>query len=565
MSTWYIGPSGSDTTGDGTLGNPYATVGKCITVGADGDTIKALTGTYTITSTTNVTKQVTITSNSGVKTDVIFSSNCIIFNIQSNNVVISYITLQTSAVNELVSVDRMSTGSTVPTFWTGTNINNCNLKYVTTALTLNGTFTVSTNAFTRQSGSNTVMVMMVYSTRGACSISSNTFTDSGPVQYVIHLTSTGSGAYLDRCNSKGGTLTIASNTVTYSSSSQVTTFIFQDYFNLYSYGTVGADSQYNPNTRISLNVNNNNLTLAISGRLIYINTVSNSDYNTFSSCTINTNTVDNTDYGAVHLGKNTTSHSVVAINSTDLLRSVFKIYSNILNTIVPGKVLWYDGSDTSTLFQDTSCTVPIVDNALIAGITNKGSISNNLTNSSSNIYFKSNTVNSLGIIDMKSNGNLVFTNVNPPINASVGATLIVVYKTMGQATQIWCPYRPSGLNDLLFVNGAPSNTYDSFGYDQRRSWSTTTTINDSKPRIHTIVADAATGLTKAYVDSALTLKYTNTYSSSYLTTNVAPMGSNFSQEYYLCEWMVYDIPLTESTNPTLSSTISALATKWNTF
>ena len=33
MTIWYIGPSGSDTTGNGTSGSPYATVTKCISVG----------------------------------------------------------------------------------------------------------------------------------------------------------------------------------------------------------------------------------------------------------------------------------------------------------------------------------------------------------------------------------------------------------------------------------------------------------------------------------------------------------------------------------------------------
>jgi hypothetical protein len=47
MSTWYIGPSGSDTTGNGSIGTPYATTSKCLTVCANNDTIKALTGTTT--------------------------------------------------------------------------------------------------------------------------------------------------------------------------------------------------------------------------------------------------------------------------------------------------------------------------------------------------------------------------------------------------------------------------------------------------------------------------------------------------------------------------------------
>lgn len=379
MSVWYIGPVGSDTTGDGTSGNPYATISKCLTVGANGDTIKALTGTYTISSTTNINKQVVITSNSGVITDVIFSSNCTIFNIQESNVSINYVTLRTSAVSEIVNIDRMSTGTTVPTFWTGINISNCTIKYVTTALTLNGTFTVNTNTFTRNSGSNNIDMIKVYSSRGTCSISSNTFTDSGPVQYVINLTSTGSGTYLDRCNSKGGTLIIASNTLTFTyNGSQAATFVYMNYFNQFNYETISPDAQYNPNTRISLIINNNTLSLVTISKGIYIDTTSNSDYNTFGLCAIYSNTVSSTDHGIVHLGKNTTSHSVVTIPNTDLNRPIFKIYSNTLNTVVPPTSYFIDLSVSGTARKSDNTIATIGDNITYLRLSN-GSASNQTT------------------------------------------------------------------------------------------------------------------------------------------------------------------------------------------
>jgi len=380
MAIWYISTTGSDTTGDGSVGNPYATVSKCLTVCSNTDSIKALTGTYTITSTTNVDKQVTITSNSGVKTDVIFSSNCTIFNVQQSNVSITYVTLQTSSTSELVTIDRMSTGSTVPTFWTGITINNCNVKYVTNALALNGTFTVTSNAFTRMSGTNVADVIKVYSCRGSSAISSNTFTDSQPVRYLLSLTSKtdDSGTYLDRCNSKGGTLTIVSNTVTFTHGSQVTTFLLQDYFNQYSYGTVGADTQYNINTRLSLAINNNNVSYSTTGKPIVIDTKSNSDYSMFGVNNINTNTFNNTDYGVLHLEKDTSSHGVLTISSTDLNRSVFKIYSNTLDTIIPPTNYFLDLSVAGTLRKSDGTAAEIGDTVQYIRLSN-GSTSNQTT------------------------------------------------------------------------------------------------------------------------------------------------------------------------------------------
>jgi len=357
MTIWYIGPAGSDTTGDGTSGNPYATVSKCITVGVNGDTVKALTGTYTITSTTNITKQISIISNSGTSSDVIFSANCTIFNVQSSNVSITYVTLQTSNASELVTIDRMSTGATIPTFFTGITISNCNVKYVTNALALNGTFTVNGNAFTRMSGSNVATLIKVYSTRGTCSISSNSFTDAAPVQYIIYLTSTGSGAYLDRCNSKGGNLNINSNTVTFTNIGQVSTFIYQDYFNVYSYGSVGANSQYNINTKLNLNANNNNISYITTGKVVDILINANTSLNMFGVCNINTNTVNNTDYGALHLNK-LVNNSTLTINSNDLNRSVFKLYSNILDT-QPAEYIYFPFSNTVGEYISTSTTLTV--------------------------------------------------------------------------------------------------------------------------------------------------------------------------------------------------------------
>jgi hypothetical protein len=52
MATIYVSPTGNDTTGDGSEGNPYATPGKGATVLADGDILYVKSGTYTLSTST---------------------------------------------------------------------------------------------------------------------------------------------------------------------------------------------------------------------------------------------------------------------------------------------------------------------------------------------------------------------------------------------------------------------------------------------------------------------------------------------------------------------------------
>src|SRR3989442_13599910 len=53
MTTRYVATTGSDTTGNGTSGNPYATISKAATVAVAGDTITVADGTYNGNFTTN--------------------------------------------------------------------------------------------------------------------------------------------------------------------------------------------------------------------------------------------------------------------------------------------------------------------------------------------------------------------------------------------------------------------------------------------------------------------------------------------------------------------------------
>ena len=70
---YYVATTGSDTTGDGSSGNPWATIQHAISDSSvvAGDTINVADGTYTITSAIDVNKGVTITGNTGFPENVV--------------------------------------------------------------------------------------------------------------------------------------------------------------------------------------------------------------------------------------------------------------------------------------------------------------------------------------------------------------------------------------------------------------------------------------------------------------------------------------------------------------
>lgn len=326
MSTYFISTTGSDATGNGTTGSPYLTISKALSVCNSGDIIKLIAGTYTITSTINITKNITLTSQSG--SGVILDSNCTIFNIQSNTT-ISYITMQTSNSNALVTIDIMSDGTSIPTYFT-TNIAYCNIKYVTNGIIANGIFNINNNQFSRMSGTNTATVIKVYTYRTDSSISSNTFTDVGNVAYFVSLTSNGNdiSKYYDYCNSKGGQLLINSNTVNYSGTSTCS-FVFINYFNQYT----SSDSNYNYNTKIQLVVTNNTITYDKSDNKFIEYFLSNgNDLNSINKSLINGNNISNTNYGIIHINKNINGKTITISN---LSGNLFKIYNNVSNTVIP--------------------------------------------------------------------------------------------------------------------------------------------------------------------------------------------------------------------------------------
>jgi hypothetical protein len=55
-STYYVDPNGNDTSGNGSIGNPWKTIPKAVTAAVAGDTIYVRGGTYVYTTTISITK-----------------------------------------------------------------------------------------------------------------------------------------------------------------------------------------------------------------------------------------------------------------------------------------------------------------------------------------------------------------------------------------------------------------------------------------------------------------------------------------------------------------------------
>lgn len=576
MTIWYISTTGSDVTGDGTLGNPYATVTKVLSVCSNTDTVRLLSGTYTVTSTTNINKQITITSNTGISSSVILDANCTIYNIQESNINITYMTLQSSSSDALVTIDRMSIGTTVPTFMSGNMINNCNLKYIGTALELNGNFTVTYNTFTRQSGTNVVDLIKLYSTRSTCYISNNTVTDSQPLRHLIYMTATGSGNYFDRCNSKGGTINIATNTVTLSNGSQSTNIVNIDYFNQYSITIDTADIQYNNNTKLKLLINDNNITSNVLGRFINLKILSNNDLSMFGSCNLNNNTMSITDYGLIHLDKIVDS-SIVTLNSNDLNRSIFKTYNNQMNTIEPPYnytsdstcLLWFDGSDITTMYQDAGATNPITTHGQSMQCwKSKTQSANNAT--CSNIlltYDNVNTVNGHSVISCADRSEMFFNNPYM-LSGAQDCTLIVIHITpvlSGYGNRSVHPFNRRIYNDFAWLD-YDSYTYENLGLTQRYQLTYRTGRNIIY--VYTLVADHLTN-TSVYINRSSTPLFTGTYSANAFSlaqwfgssTGTGPTDQA-GMTGRLCEMILFNRALTNSTTPTLSKIVNQLCDKW---
>jgi len=77
LATYYIATTGNDSTGTGTVGNPWLTIGKAHTSSASGDTVNMAAGTYTWSSSQTFSKNITYvgpTVTSGLPTAIVSAS-----------------------------------------------------------------------------------------------------------------------------------------------------------------------------------------------------------------------------------------------------------------------------------------------------------------------------------------------------------------------------------------------------------------------------------------------------------------------------------------------------------
>ncbi len=347
-NTWFLSGSGSDEIGDGTLGNPYATFNKCIDISANGDTIIPLDGVYNIENQININKEITIQKL--YETDYVYLfGDILIFNIQSNNVIINGLSI--SAGNyPAINVDTLSDGNTDPIFWTGTVITNCILDYYTISISMTGQFVITNCQFVNYSPTNNII--HIYNTIGNSVIDNNTFEINNVLNYnLISLTkNNGIGDYYDKCNSKSGNLTISNNNITYTYQKFIVHFIYIDYTNQYIFPPSGPDESYNPNIKLSLFIHDNSLVSNFYCGTLYVDQQNNNFFNGIKEIHVFNNTNNNTFYGAVHLGKYLFNQSKLNIDTSDLSRTVFKVYNNNLSLSYPIiKVYDWDASNRPSM------------------------------------------------------------------------------------------------------------------------------------------------------------------------------------------------------------------------
>ena len=405
--SWFISTTGSDT-GTGSISDPFQTIDKALTVCSSGDIIKILNGSYSV-GTININKGVTITSDSGITSNVILTGSGTIFNLQHSNITISYLTLISSASYPLISISISSTGSTPPTYLSNNTITYCYLQCLK-GLELTGSFNVTYNTI-----NSSVVDIYVYNTRGG-SITNNTFNSTS--SKTCYLTNNYSGSYYDECASKGGVLNISSNTINNTSSGN--TFLFMDYFNQYLSNTIS----YNINTKLYFVISYNILSLSTKGKFINLVISNVNDLNTIGNCSISNNNINNTDYGILHLSKFIDGSNITITNT----RPIFKIYNNTLDTAVSPSYIW-DASVLSSLSGIGGASVANVGDNVINWGPSTGTVASNTTFSmyptASTNYPTLNTVNSKYAIKTKINAILAMPDT---VISSINTTVFVALR-----------------------------------------------------------------------------------------------------------------------------------------
>lgn len=203
-SVIYIAKTGNDTTGDGSSGNPYLTIGKGITVANPGDEISVGNGTYSENLTIN--KALGLYSTSGDKSTVTITSAVITIAIahSTNNVTVRDLTIVTTSTTvEAVAINinkdftvNPSGLPVVATLCENIVIQGCQITFNKYAITVNAKDSLIRECtFSQVGATSSYSVFLVY-TIDNVSISENTHSvATANMNRFIYMATSGAGDY----------------------------------------------------------------------------------------------------------------------------------------------------------------------------------------------------------------------------------------------------------------------------------------------------------------------------------------------------------------------------------
>jgi parallel beta-helix repeat protein len=191
--TWYVSTTGSDTTGNGTSGNPWQTIQYAINQPsvAAGDVISVAAGTYN--ESINVSRSVTLTG-AGIDSSIIIGSKTVAQSVllAANNIIFEGFTVKRDG-NNLADwvVNANTSGIIFGQTKTGITVRNCKITENRNGLYLNNTqgHTITGNIITN----NRTGIQLTNNVSG-CIITNNIITGNWTHGFVLYYGSTGQPA-----------------------------------------------------------------------------------------------------------------------------------------------------------------------------------------------------------------------------------------------------------------------------------------------------------------------------------------------------------------------------------